>query len=634
MFRFCIILSLISFAAGAIPLSISYDPNPRLSAGYPGNFDAVDYYLHIPLTEPYDEIDGAYVRITLANPDVSDSLVLLDLDGMTCDSIIFTHPLLYIYEYCDFSQYSGTLAVELPFASPVGDTFFLTIYYHGIPDGGYYVQNNRYDNRVIYSLSWPSNARCWFPCIDYPADKATATIEVIAPSDLKVAANGIRTSADTTGTIVTHIFQMEQAICTYNICFTAADYIFWSDTSGSGIPIWYFAYPEDSAAAHYDWERTGEIMDSFEVYYGEYPFDRYGTATTPFGLGGMEHQTITFLGDGLITGTRAYESVVAHELSHSWFGNSVGLGDWRDFWLNEGFAVFSEFYYTEIFFGEEAAKDYRHSTQQSYRSSGENFPPYDPDVYLSTTCYNRGGCIMEMLRFLLGDSTFFDAVQQWTSRYRYRTVTTDSFRILMEELYGSSLDWFFDEWVYSGDYPKFNYWYECWSEGDSFETRLHIEQDSLFCAYLFTTPLEIKYETAGGNFYDTLWLDDWSQDFYRTFADTMTRVRIDPNYHVLRSTEHITAVGESGQKPSRFSISISPNPFNSICRIFIEGGANEHITGALYNILGEKIKKIDVDLSYGNNIISIDGSELNSGVYFVKLTNGNKDFSKRIFFVK
>jgi len=241
---------------------------------------------------------------------------------------------------------------------------------------------------------------------------------------------------------------------------------------------------------------------------------------------------------------------------------------------------------------------------------------------------------MEMLRFLLGDSTFFDAVQQWTSRYRYRTVTTDSFRILMEELYGSSLDWFFDEWVYSGDYPKFNYWYECWSEGDSFETRLHIEQDSLFCAYLFKTPLEIKYETAGGNFYDTLWLDDWSQDFYRTFADTMTRVRIDPNYLVLRSTEHITAVGESEQKPSRFSISVSPNPFNSICRIFIEGGANEHITGALYNILGEKIKKIDVDLSYGNNIISIDGSELNSGVYFVKLTNGNKDFSKRIFFVK
>ena len=634
MQKFLIILILSSIAM-AIPRLTFYDSDPRISAGFPGHFDAVHYFLHINLSEPYEQLTDAFVKITLTNPETSDSIVLLDFEDMTCDSVIYTHPILDIWSYCDFEQSGGTLAVHLPFPSPVDDTFFLTIYYHGEPDGGYYVENNRYGNRVIYTLSWPSNARCWFPCIDYPSDKATATIEITAPSELKVAANGMRTSSDTAGAAVEHTFIMEQPICTYNICFAAADYIFWSDTSGDGVPIWYFAYPEDSAAALYDWGRTPEILDSFETYFGEYPFDRYGMATTPFGLGGMEHQTMTFLGDGIVTGSRTYESVVAHELSHSWFGNSVGLGDWRDFWLNEGFAVFSEFLYTEIFFGDDVAKDYRRTTQHSYRTSGEDFPPYDPDVYLSTTCYNRSGCIMEMLRFLMGDSLFFDAVREWTRRYRYKTVTTDSFQILMEEFWGEPLDWFFDEWVYSGGYPKINYWYNCWRDGDSFTTILHIEQDSFHCAYYFTTPLEIKLETAGEDFYDTLWLDSGSENFYFSSPDTLVRITIDPNYRILRSLEHITAVDDTKRKPENFFIKALPNPFNSRCKIFVHcAGKVKNITCQLHDESGKLIKTFDVDLSSGNNIISIDGNNLESGVYFIKLYSAGYDLSHKILLIK
>ena len=429
---------------------------------------------------------------------------------------------------------------------------------------------------------------------------------------------------------------MMQPICTYNICFAATNYLFWSDTSASGVPIWYFAYPEDSVAAHYDWGRTAEILDSFETYFGEYPFDKYGMATTPFGLGGMEHQTMTFLGDGIVTGTRYFENVVAHELSHSWFGNSVGLADWRDFWLNEGFATFSEFLYTEIFDGDTAAIAYRQATQQQYRSSGENFPMYDPDVYLSYTCYNKGGCVFQMLRFLLGDSLFFAAVHEWTSRYRYGTVTTDSLQSLMEEFLGASLDWFFDQWAYQSGYPRFEYWYASWSEGDSFRSILHIEQNNPSGPAYFITPLEVKLETTGGDIWDTIWINTIAQSYYWTIADSVSRIRIDPNYLVLRATVVVSDIAESPE-PNNIAFSAHPNPFNNACEIQVLGIGNRESEIAIYDLGGNRVAEFTITrcpLRAIRELIWCPDESIPSGIYLIRATIDGRAICKRIVYLR
>ncbi len=612
------------------------DETPRPTAAQLGVYEVVDYSLFIPLREPFDFLDSASVRITFANPgDTALSApVRLDFESMTCDSVVFTHPMLDIWELCDFRQTGDTLEIELPLAIPPGDTFFLTIYYHGAPVWGYFVQTNRYGDTVIYTLSWPSNARCWFPCVDHPADKATATIRVLAPESLRVASNGTEISADTTGGYVLHAWRSDFPLCTYNICFAAAKYDFWSDTSGSGIPFLYFAYPQDSARARFDWARTPEICDSFQTYYGDYPFAKYGMATTPFGLGGMEHQSMTFLGDGIVTGDRRYEAVVAHELSHSWFGNSVGLADWRDFWMNEGFAVFSEFLFTEIFEGEDAAAQYRRQTMNSYFSSGEDFPMYDPEVYLSYTCYNRAGMVLEMLRFMMGDSLFFAAVREYTRRFAYRTVTHDSFMQVFEEFWGDSLNWFFDQWVFYGGYPRFEYYYRCYPTDSGYIDVLHITQNNIYGgpeAYIM--PLEVKLELSGGDMFDTVWIRCVDTEYVWLTSDSLRRIRIDPNSRALCRSVVVSGIEEFESLPSAVDIGVAPNPFNEVCRINV-AGVRGAATVKIFDIYGRTIRMWRVKSSERQKVFLFDGAGLPSGVYFVRVSGGGFSSVRKIYLVR
>ncbi len=639
MRRSCYILFVLFIANALLPAypgSATYDPDPRPTAA-DGIYDAVDYSLYIPIEEPFESLEDASVIITLTNTAASESPVLLDFDGMTCDLVGMTHPILDYYFDCEFEQVGETLRIVMPLEHPANDTFYLTIDYHGTPNGGYYAGNNRYGNTVIYSLSWPSNARCWFPCIDHPMDKATATISVRAPINLRVASNGTRFSADTLEDNVFHVWRSDNPICSYNICFAAAEYIFWTDFAGDSTPIWNYAYPEDSSSALFDWGRTAEILDSFEIYFGNYPLEKYGTATTPFGLGGMEHQSMTFLGDGLVTGGRHYEAVVAHELSHSWFGNSVGLADWRDFWMNEGFAVFSEFLFTEIFFGDESAASYRQSDHNSYMSSGEDFPMFDPDVYLSRTCYNRAGIVIEMLRMLMGDSTFFAAVRDYTERFKYHTVTNDSLRIVMEEHYGESLEWFFDQWVFVAGYPRFEYYYRCNNEDSLYQTHLHITQNNFASSVeTYVMPLEIMLETADCDIYDTVWLDTISHDFYWDTEDSVLRVKLDPNYHSLRQAVVVSGIEESQKMPKTLSLIVSPNPFNSICQITIDAGTMRASSASLeiFNIRGQLVAEFAIDHELENSIIYWDASALPSGAYMIKAQDGFSEIEKTIMLIK
>ncbi len=610
------------------------DGTPRPTAAQLGVYDVVDYSLFIPLREPLDFLDSASVKITFANPgDTALSApVLLDFESMTCDSVVFTHPVLDIWELCDFRQMGDTLEIELPLAIPPEDTFFLTIYYHGAPVWGYFVQPNRYGDTVIYTLSWPSNARCWFPCVDHPADKATATISVLAPESLRVASNGTEISADTTGGYVLHTWRSDFPLCTYNICFAAAKYDFWSDTSGSGIPFLYFAYPQDSARARFDWARTPEICDSFQTYYGEYPFAKYGMATTPFGLGGMEHQSMTFLGDGIVTGDRRYEAVVAHELSHSWFGNSVGLADWRDFWMNEGFAVFSEFLFTEVFDGEDAAAQYRRQTMNSYFSSGEDFPMYDPEVYLSYTCYNRAGMVLEMLRFMMGDSLFFAAVREYTRRFAYRTVTHDSLKQVFEEFWGDSLNWFFDQWVFQAGYPRFEYYYRCYPTDSGYIDVLHITQNNIYGgpeAYIM--PLEIELELSSGDMFDTVWIRGVDTEYVWFTADSLRRIRIDPNHHALCRSVVVSGIEESNL-PHRVELTVFPNPFNDKCRVLVENPEKILLSADLYDINGKLVR--DLGRLSRTEFLEIDGEMMESGIYFLKIAGDGASIIKKIYLIK
>src|SRR5438876_2143765 len=175
--------------------------------------------------------------------------------------------------------------------------------------------------------------------------------------------------------------------------------------------------------------------------------------------GAMEHQTITSMGYLLLTGDATYEGVVAHELSHQWFGDAVTLTDWRNIWLNEGFATYSEALWTEYKKGQQAYLDYMKKNDFGYFTS----TVYAPEGFISNyavyaTVYQKGSWVLHMLRGMMGDEIFFKALREYFDRYKYKNATTQDFQKVFEEIYGQPLDWFFDEWVYKGiGRPKYEY---------------------------------------------------------------------------------------------------------------------------------------------------------------------------------
>jgi len=624
--NFCFFVIL--FITLPIIANATYDPNPRPSTAELGLFNILSYNITINLERPYNVLDSASVFIVLTHDRASGKPVVLDLEGMICDKVIHTHPYLDFIEYCHFEQRAGSLIIDLGIPSPDGDTFYLEVKYHGHPDGGFYVRSNMFGDTIIYTVSWPSNARCWFPCIDHPSDKAKSSLNILAPKELTVMANGIRTRADTIGREVRHRFEMKFPICTYNICLAAGDFDFWADTSAGGIPIWDFAYPASSANARFDWARTPEIMDTFANYYGDYPFLRYGNAMIPMGLGGMEHQGMTFLSERLVDGRRRYESTVAHELSHSWMGNSVGIADWRDFWLNEGFAVFSEMFYVEKFFGADSARLYRNNVYRLFITSLENFPMYDPAVYLSRTCYQKASGVIHMLRFVMGDSLFFAAVLDWTTRYKYGTVTTDSLKVTFERHYGHDLAWFFDQWVYDVDFLRFYYSYLCRSYGDSFKVMLNIDQIRTTGPEKFITPIELKLIHSGGIIWDTVWLDSTNQTFRWVLPDSITIIQVDPNFHLIKHAIYRSEIQEPKLTTHELTLELHNNGH------LVEINFITHFDGTLniFDLDGRRI--LSRVISSDENCYLWDSSKCSSGIYFVQLLTPEGTILKQISIIK
>ena len=207
-------------------------------------------------------------------------------------------------------------------------------------DVGYHVAWNH-----AYTFTEPYGSRRWFPCFDQPFDKFNrATLAVNMPDWWSLAANGSRveTSFPEAGR-KREVYVHDHPISTYLVMICAGEYSEHHE-SVNGVEYRYFAFPEDSLAAAYDWERTPQMVELFNGLFGNYPFAEYGMVQAAIfnGWGAMEHQTFTTYGFNLVDSMRTFEYIVAHELAHMWFGDALSPVDFRNMWLNEGFATYGD----------------------------------------------------------------------------------------------------------------------------------------------------------------------------------------------------------------------------------------------------------------------------------------------------
>ncbi|MCQ3929787.1 MAG: hypothetical protein DPW16_04960 [Chloroflexi bacterium] len=386
----------------------------------------------------------------------------LDLRTMVADDVEING------ESVSFTQYERKLLIEL--SAPVGYGTILetAIHYSGVPvptDTPYsnfftvgleYVDNQP---RMAF-INQPDGANTWFPCNDHPLDRATYEFHITVPSTLMAVANGIPDEpTPLAATQMTYHWKMDVPMATNLAVVAVGDYSLIMDTSVDDLPIRNYAYTGTEAKVEELLSSTDLAFRYLQVLFGPYPFESYGHVVTPLPNGAVETQTMTIMPRSMVQADseEALFTLVVHELSHQWYGNTVTLGSWRDIWLNEGFATYAEWLALELRYGPNRATRARSAQERAIRGSRRETPlayPLTSQMYDSDS-YVKGAWVLHMLREELGNTVFSEVLHQWAVEYVNYPVTTWDFFRLAEQVSGRDLTQFRRQWLESPGIPQY-----------------------------------------------------------------------------------------------------------------------------------------------------------------------------------
>jgi hypothetical protein len=520
--------------AGSIPLKPA-DVGGTLQGD---EYDVVHYTIDLRLVPDSTVVVGNVRFEYVAGPSGVSAIEFNLAEPFIIDTLIVP------VEYVEFTHEGDVVTLYLATEISAGDTSSFNVFYRGVPppptDYGTLYFTNHGGQPVIYSISWPDNARNWWPCKDLISDKATAVLNLTVPGDLTAASNGKLTGTVDNGD-GTRTFTWEESypVTTYNVCVAISNYEqfqqFFAYAPGDSMPLPFYVYPEDREIAEEDWSMTAAMLAVYDSVFGEYPFlqEKYGMAevpTDPFAA--MEHQTLTSYGDLLVTGNHRYDMIVAHELAHSWWGNCVTPAAWEEIWLSEGFATYSEALWAEHLGGLPEYLAYMRTLDTG------NFtgPLYDPVDLLGETVYNKGAWVMHMLRGVVGDSSMFAILPAFATdpSRRYGHATTTDLIAVSEALSGTDLDWFFEEWVYGEGEPNYLTTWQASNTSGSWEATVTIEQVQA-APTVFEMPLRLFFVSGPDTIVTSVY--DSTRILVNTFSLPWEpeQVLLDPEGWVLKS---------------------------------------------------------------------------------------------------
>jgi aminopeptidase N len=429
------------------------------------------------------------------------------------------------------------LFIKLDRAYAPADTIAVTVKYTAVPKKGmtFIVPNETDPGRPhqIWTQGEAQTNHYWFPCYDYPNDRATTEVIATVADNYKVISNGTLVSSNPGPQPKTRTWhwRMEQAFSSYLVSLIVGEYAEVTDQF-KGKPVISYVYPGQVENGRVSFGNLGRMVAFFSERTGyDYPYAKYAqTMVRDFG-GAMENITATTMTDSAVHDKRAHldvssDEIVSHELAHQWFGDLLTCRDWGELWLNESFAVFMESAWTEHDKGRDDYLYEMHNNQQAYFQAwfqGNRRPVVtkryeDPDAVFDAYAYPRGGATIGMLRFVLGDEMFWKAVRHYVKKYEWQNVETAQLNIAIEEATGQNLSWFFDQWVYKMGHPEF----EITSSYDGGkELKLTVKQTQkpddkrpwFASPEYFTTPVDIAITTAGGEKVHRVWIDEPQEEF-------------------------------------------------------------------------------------------------------------------------
>ncbi|HPG41583.1 MAG TPA: M1 family aminopeptidase [bacterium] len=481
----------------------------KLIAPATDTWDALHYRLELGIDPEQQQVFGK-VAIDAASLVSGLEQLELDLVALTVDSVFSGAQSL------PFIQIGRIVQVTLDKVYAAAETLHTTIYYHGRPVaepgaqswGGFYFygDNNAFTLGAGLNTSYISMTRHWLPCHDVPWDKATFDMTFTVPHDKYLASNGrlVENAQQFNGADSTATFRWveEHPMATYLVCLAMRDYALIETTVNDTLPVVIYATHKDSAKSVVHFDRVPAMVTIYSELFGAYPYDKVGYAVTPEGA--MEHQTCIAYPEYVVSASHTYDDLIAHELAHHWWGDWLSPGDWRDIWLNEGFATYAEALFMEKYHGKDRYDEQVRGHMSAYFSglnTEGDFPIYDPQVMWGVHSYEKAGCVLHMLRNVIGDSLFFATLLEYGQRFAHSSVTTPDFINVVEEISAQDLDWFFNEWIYGPGYPLYDHSWSCVPTGEGDYVLNVVVKQAREDSLLFTMPLEIgvrygEYDTT------------------------------------------------------------------------------------------------------------------------------------------
>jgi aminopeptidase N len=471
-------------------------------------FDVLHYRIEVSFDEPGRTVSGKVTTTLIPFPAALNS-VEFDAEEMLISRVSLAGGRSLAFEVKP-----RTVVIRLDRSYSYSDTLAISIEYSCTPRKGLYfvLPDSGYPGRPaqIWTQGEDMDNHFWFPCYDFPNDRATSEVLATVRRGLTVLSNGrlLKVTENKSNGTTTYHWKQSKPHVAYLVMLAIGEYAVLRDKAGR-VPLEYYVYPHNIEDAKVCFEKTPDMIRFFNTTTGiTYPWDKYAQVLIrDFVVGGMENTSATSLADeSAVFDARARldhspTSLIAHELSHQWWGDLLTCKDWRHLWLNESFASYFDPLYHEHLLG----RDHFDYTMYEAQKAGINSDrtmgrkPIVSTGSFGANVYPRGASVLHMLRFQLGEDLFWRAIRHYITKFQYATVETRDFETAIEEVTGQNLYWFFDQWVYKAGYPVFAVSYT-WS--DSAKTlSLSVQQtqklDSL--TGIFRTPVDVEVVGATGS---------------------------------------------------------------------------------------------------------------------------------------
>lgn len=500
--------------------------------------------------------------LTLSPTFYPQSSLVLDAKGMIIYGIHHGN------QEFDFEYDGEQLTIQLDKTYLKSDTLTLSVIYTAQPDlrpvggsqaiagdKGLYFINPKGENPSKMPQIWTqgeteSNS-VWFPTIDAPNQKMTQDLYITVDQKYTSLSNGVLVSSTAIeGNQRTDHWQQKLAHAPYLTMMGIGEFAIikdqWKRSDGKTIPVHYYVEPEWKEEAKAIFGKTPAMISYFSQITGfEYPWDKYHQIVVrDYVSGAMENTGAVIFGDFVYSTSgdlldQNWDDIIAHELSHHWFGDLVTCESWSNLPMNESFATYFEVLWDEHDNGKQSGAYHLQSDKATYFKTAENenahhnliwFDYNDKEQMFDGHSYSKGACILHMLRSFLGDDAFFAGIKHYLHQHQYSTVEAHDLRLAFEAVSGMDLNWFFNQWFFAKGHPVLDVSHE--KKGDSLYVTVAQKQD-LKLFPLYRLPTSIRLDFASGRQEFNFQIKNEIETFVFAAQDSLLNFLIDPEHNLL-----------------------------------------------------------------------------------------------------